>query len=150
MIEVHFYHLTRQSLEQVLPELLQKTLDRQWRAQVMASSEERVEALSQHLWTFRPDSFLPHGSAKDGHAESQPIWLTTLDDRPNEAQVLFLTDGAVSDNVKAYERVCELFDGNDPERVEKARDRWKLYKSLGYSLHYWMQGEKGWTKQAAS
>ena len=79
MTEVRFYHLTRKTMEQTLPELIEKTLERGWRAVVMAGSPERVEALTQHLWTFRPDSFLPHGSAKDGHAELQPVWLTQID-----------------------------------------------------------------------
>ena len=102
MTEINFYHLTRSSLEQALPELLDKTLARGWRAVVMAGSQERVEALTQHLWTYRADSFLPHGSKKDGRAEDQPIWLTTDDERPNKADVLFLTDGAQSSHLGDY------------------------------------------------
>ncbi len=83
MTAIHFYHLTRKTLEQALPELLEKTLARGWKAVVMAGSDARVEALTQHLWTYSQASFLPHGNAKDGNAASQPVWLTALDERPN-------------------------------------------------------------------
>ena len=144
MTEIRFYHLTRKSLEQALPELLEKTLERGLKAVVMAGSPERVEALTQHLWTCRPDGFLPHGNAKDGHAEAQPIWLTSLDERPNAADILFLTDGAASNLLGDYSRVCEIFDGNDETAVAAARRQWAAYKTAGHALSYWQQGERGW------
>jgi len=147
MTEIRFYHLTRKALEHVLPELLEKTLERRWRAVVMASSSERVEALTQHLWTYNPNTFIPHGNAKDGHAERQPVWLTPLDERPNNANILFLTDGATSEQLSAYARVCEIFDGNDETAVAAARQRWGAYKSAGHTLSYWQQGEGGWVNQ---
>lgn len=148
MTDIRFYHLTRKTLEQALPELLEKTLQRKWRAIVMTSSPERAESLAQHLWTYRPNGFLPHGSAKDGFASDQPIWLTERDENPNGATVLFLTDGASSDQISSYEIVCEIFNGHDEEATAAARARWKTYKSAGHDLSYWQQGEKGWTKEA--
>jgi DNA polymerase-3 subunit chi len=147
MTEIRFYHLTRKTLEQALPELLEKTLERGWKAVVMAGSPERAEALTQFLWTYRPDSFLPHGNAKDGNAGMQPVWLTPLDERPNNAEILFLTDGAESASLNDYQRVCELFDGNDAEAAAAARRRWAAYKASGHELSYWQQGEKGWANQ---
>ena len=149
MADLHFYHLTRRTLEQALPELLEKTLARGWRAVVIAGSEERAEQLTQHLWTYRPDGFLPHGNAKDGHADAQPIWLTARDERPNGAAVLFLADGAESALLDEYERVCDLFDGNDPDAVAAARRRWKKAKDAGHTLTYWQQTDRGgWEKKA--
>ncbi len=147
MTEIRFYHLTRKTLEQALPELLEKTLERGWRAVVMAGSTERVEAMTHHLWTYKPDGFLPHGSEKDGDPEMQPVWLTTVDERPNGAEVLFLTDGATSEGVGDFQRVCEVFDGNDEAAVAAARQRWKAYKTAGHELSYWQQGERGWTNK---
>jgi DNA polymerase-3 subunit chi len=144
MTEIRFYHLTRKSLEHVLPELLEKTLARGSKAVVMAGSAERVEALTQYLWTYNPNNFLPHGSAKDGYAELQPIWLTPQDERPNEADILFLADGAQSERVDEYQRVCEIFDGNNEEALAAARKRWAAYKANGHELSYWQQGERGW------
>jgi DNA polymerase-3 subunit chi len=110
----------------------------------MAGSDERVEALTQHLWTHKPDSFLPHGNSKDGNPEAQPIWLTAKDERPNDAAFLFLTDGAETARVSDYERICEIFDGNDETAVAAARQRWGSYKIAGHNLSYWQQGDRGW------
>jgi DNA polymerase-3 subunit chi len=149
MAEIRFYHLTRKSLEQVLPELLEKTLERGWKAVVMTGSAERAEALTQHLWTYHDRSFLPHGNAKDGHAALQPVWLTPTDERPNAAEILFLTDGAQSALMGDYQRICEIFDGNDEAAVATARARWKDYKAAGHELSYWQQGDRGWTNMAS-
>jgi len=147
MPDIRFYHLTRSTLEQALPDLLEKTGARGWRAVVRLGDAERMEALSAHLWTFRKDSFLPHGTAKDGQAALQPIWLTVQEERPNEAEVLFLIDGARHEQLDRFNLVCEVFDGNDSACVEGARMRWAEHKKAGYALAYWQQGEKGWTKK---
>ncbi len=151
MTEIRFYHLTRQPLEATLPVMLERTIDRdKRRAVVLALSEERVEALSAHLWTYDDRKFLPHGSRKDGFAEQQPVWLSVADENPNQAQVLFLTDGASSERLGDYALVCALFDGNDEQAVGAARDHWQAYKAAGHELTYWQQTERGgWEKKAA-
>ena len=149
MTEIRFYHLTRGSLEDVLPRMLDLTLGRGKRAVVLLGSAERVEALNAHLWTFDQDSFLPHGSARDGNAARQPVWLTHLDENPNVATYLFVADGAKSERVADYERVSEIFDGRDDTAVTDARARWTAYKTAGHAIEYWQQGERGgWEKKA--
>jgi DNA polymerase-3 subunit chi len=143
MTEIRFYHLQRTALETALPPMLEKTLERGQRAVVMAGSEERVEHLTDQLWTYSERGFLPHGSARDGNAALQPIWLTTADDNPNGAQVLFLTDGTNSLKVADYQLCVELFDGNDEAAVQTARERWKNYKDAGHTLTYWQQSAAG-------
>jgi DNA polymerase-3 subunit chi len=131
MTEFLFYHLKGQTPEQVLPPLLQKSVERGWRVIIQASSEERVEALDVHLWTWRDDAFLPHGTWRESEAAEQPILLTLNDDNPNRAAVRFLIEGAaVPGDAAAYERVVLLFDGNDPDAVDTARARWSAAKSL--------------------
>lgn len=147
--EVGFYHLTRTPLERALPKLLEKVLEQGGRAVVLASSEERVEALNAALWTYDDRAWLPHGSARDGHADRQPVWLSDRDENPNGATFLFLTDGARSDSVAAYARAFELFDGRDPDAVQAARDRWRSYKDAGFKLTYWQQTDSGgWARKA--
>jgi len=150
MTEVLFYHLQRQPLERVLPELLEKCLQRQWRTVVQLGSEERCEALDAHLWTFSDEGFLPHGTAKDGHAADQPVYLTTGDDdNPNGATVRFLADGAEMADFGGYDRVVLLFDGNDPEAVDKARESWTTAKGAGCDTTYWQQSDRGrWEKKS--
>ena len=143
MTEIRFYHLQRTALEAALPPMLEKTLERGQRAVVLAGSDERVEHLTDHLWTYSEGGFLPHGSARDGNAALQPVWLTTADENPNEAQVLFLADGATSLKVADYQLCVELFDGNDEGVVQAARARWKTYKDAGHALTYWQQSTAG-------
>ncbi len=147
-MEIRFYHMTRTTLEAALPQMLEKTLERGQRAVVRASSAERVEALTAWLWTYRDRSFLPHGSAKDGHGALQPVWLTDRDERPNGAQVLFLTDGAVSQRLDDYQLCAVLFDGNDAAALSAAREQWRGLKDSGHDLTYWQQDDEGrWEKQ---
>jgi DNA polymerase-3 subunit chi len=147
--EILFYHLESRTLEQVLPPMLERSLERGWRAVVQAASEERVEALSTFLWTYRPDSFLPHGSARDGYPSEHPIYLTAGDDNPNGAQVRFLVDGATLADASPYVRVAFVFDGTDDAAVARARAEWQAAKARGDTVSYWQQDEHGrWTQKA--
>src|SRR5947208_2977367 len=133
MTEVLFYHLQRQPLEKVLPSLLEKSLERGWRVIVQAASEERVDALDAHLWTYREDTFLPHGTWREPDAREQPILLTIREDNPNGAGVRFLVDGApLPADAEAYQRIVMLFDGEDPDAVDMARGYWKETKDKGF------------------
>jgi DNA polymerase III subunit chi len=143
MTDVAFYHLQKSTLEAVLPKLLEKTLAAGKRAVIMAASADRVEALAAHLWTYDQDAWLPHGTARDGAPEDQPLWLTDRDENPNGAAFLFLTDGADSACLDTYERCFDLFDARDPEAVEAARARWAARKSAGHAVTYWQQTDRG-------
>ena len=146
--EVLFYHLERQGLEKVLPSLVEKTLERGWRAVVQAGTEERLAAIDQALWTYKDDSFLAHGSAKDGHAADQPVYLTTGDETPNGAGVRFLVDGAETAELKGFVRIVYMFDGNDADAVASARTQWTAAKSAGCPVTYWQQSAAGrWEKK---
>jgi DNA polymerase-3 subunit chi len=149
MTQMLFYQLKGQTPEQVLPALLQKSLERGWRVVVQASSEERVEALDAHLWTWRDDSFLPHGTWRDPEAAEQPIVLTASEENPNGAAVRFLVDGAdLTQKTDGYERIVMLFDGDDPDALEAARARWSKAKAEGAEVTYWRAGEGGrWERQ---
>ncbi len=143
MTEIAFYHLQKSGLDQALPKLLSKTLESGERAVVLAGSQERVDALNNMLWSVDPSGWLPHGSAKEGDADRQPIWLTTEEENPNDASFLFLTDGVSAGDYSDYERCFDLFDGNDYGSVKAARDRWKALKEAGHALTYWQQNEQG-------
>jgi DNA polymerase-3 subunit chi len=131
-----------------LPQLLEKIHGSGARAVVMTGSAERVDALNAALWTYEAASFLPHGAARDGDAASQPIWLTAEDENPNQSKFLVLTDGAASENVAAFERCFEMFDGHDEQALAAARTSWKSYQDSGHELTYWQQTERGgWEKK---
>ena len=146
MVEFGFYHLQRTALEPALGRLLERVLASGQRAVVRAASPERVEALTRALWTFGRDSFLPHGSRADGHAEDQPVFLTDEADYPNGATVLVLVDGVEVEPPAQFGRCLYLFDGNDEQAVERARALWRKWREQGASLTYWQQAERGWQR----
>ncbi|MBX6425334.1 MAG: DNA polymerase III subunit chi [Variibacter sp.] len=150
MTEVLFYHLERHPLEAVLPRLLERSLERGWRVVVQAASEERVEALDAHLWTYRDESFLPHGTSRDRDAGEHPIVLTAGEDNLNGASVRFLIEGApIPADAARYERLVLLFDGGDEEAVSVARQRWREASAAGFEVTYWQQNEQGrWERKS--
>ena len=153
MPEILFYHLTRSSLEDALPQLLLKTLERGWRAVLQAVTLERIEALDEHLWTFREESFLPHARAGGQRDAEQPLLLTIAEDNPNGANVRFYVEGAVPDaaagGLAGYTRCVVMFDGEDDAQLTAARAAWKALKAEGHGVQYWQQGSDRRWKQMA-
>lgn len=148
MAEILFYHLETRPLEAVMPLLLEKTVERGWRAVVEIGSRERAEALDSHLWTYRDDSFLPHGLAGEDTDASQPIILTTEADNPNGATVRFYVDGALPQSGEGYQRIVVLFSGLDPDAMAAARLAYRDLRADN-DVTYWQQEPSGrWIKKA--
>jgi len=146
-----FYHLYQSPLERALPRLLTRAYQTQARVLVLAGSMDRVRALNALLWTFDPNSWLPHGCRDDGHAEHQPIWLSDREERPNGATLAVLTEGMTVADPAEWTRVLDLFDGRDEAAVAAARDRWRAGRDAGHRLHYWQQTESGgWVEKASA
>lgn len=152
MAEVLFYHLTHSSLDQNLPDLLEKTLARGWRALVRFGSEAGLAALDERLWTWRDDAFLPHGTARTAHPALQPVYLTIGEENPNGADVLMLVDGARAGvaEMSGFTRACLIFDGADAEAVNAARRDWRAVRDAGLPAKYWAQENGRWTQKATS
>jgi len=150
MTEILFYHLQGQKLEGVLPTLLERSLERGWRVVVQGASEERIDALDAHLWTYRDDSFLPHGTWREPEAAAQPVLLTIDDGNPNAATVRFLVDGAaLPADADAYQRIVLIFNGDDDDAVATARGHWTEAKAKGFEATYWQPDDNGrWVKKA--
>ena len=150
MSRIDFYHLKRRSLEETLPLLLQKTYASDRRA-LVKTTPDTVETLNAWLWTYNDESFLPHGSQKDGFAAEQPIFITSGDENANSAEFLFLVNGSEYDceQAKIFERVFNIFDGNDETALAQARGMWKLYKDAGWQVCYWQQQSNGKWEQKA-
>ncbi|WP_320179490.1 DNA polymerase III subunit chi [Roseovarius pacificus] len=146
----YFYHLTRRPLEATLPMLVGKALQAGWRVAVRGVDPGRMDWLDQKLWQGPEEGFLPHGLAGGPHDADQPVLLTTAPDMPNAAACLMTVDGArvEPDEVQRLERVCILFDGNDPDAVQIARGQWKALTGAGCSAQYWSEESGRWEKKA--
>jgi DNA polymerase-3 subunit chi len=149
MTEVLFYHLTESKLEDALPPLVDKSVERGWRVAIQLKEPARRDALDAHLWTYREESFLPHGTDETEQAANQPVLLTVTGDNANQATVRFIVDGAEPPLADTYERIVFMFDGYDQEQLEGARSQWKKLKGEGHTLTYWQQTPEGrWEKKA--
>ncbi len=151
--EVYFYHLRRRTLDSLAPDLLEKSLERGWRVTLRAGGAERLAALDAWLWTYRDDSFLPHGGAGDPHPDRQPVYLTAGDETPNDPHALMLIDGAEANEteIRRLERVMTLFDGQDEAAVQAARGFWRRVVAAGAAAQYWAEGPDGrFAKKAES
>ncbi len=145
MTRFDFYHLQKSSLEQILPKLCEKAYASGMPIKILLTTEERVEFINSLLWTYSEESFLPHGSRKDGFATEQPIFISTEEKNENNAELLILIDGAQPpiSTLNHYKRVLNIFDGNSDEALNKARAYWKEIKDLDGELHYWQQNNDG-------
>jgi DNA polymerase-3 subunit chi len=150
MAELLFFHLQSRPLEQVLPTILDRALSRGQKVVVEVSSQERLSAVDDHLWTYSDESFLPHVTAMEADAASSPVVLTTHPHNPNAAQVRICAEGVrIPDAMQDYERVVLIFDGDDPDALTAAREDWKKARASGLAASYWQQDDTGrWEKKA--
>ena len=152
-MEILFYCLERKSIEDILPGLLERTIERGWRAVVRTDSTERMNALDNHLWTYSEESFLAHGTEAAGHPSLQPVYLTTGDENPNSSSVLFLAGSEVPSHWNAprlagYSRVVVLFNGQDTDLLAAARSSWHEAQACGHQPAFWRQNASGkWEQQ---
>jgi DNA polymerase-3 subunit chi len=61
--------------------------------------------------------------------------------------VLVTVDGLLPEPDAPFARIVDLFDGNDPQAVGAARERWRAWRERGVKRVYWQQqAEGGWVK----
>jgi DNA polymerase III subunit chi len=151
--EIWFYHLERTSVEETLPLLLERCVERSWRAIVRSTEPSRLDSVDTLLWTYKPESWLPHAKSTGEEAEDQhqPILLVhpvVADSQVAlNAQTLFLLDGADWQGVTGIARIFVIFDGRDEDALTQARSDWRAAKEAGYDRAYWRQSEDGkWTR----
>jgi len=143
MTAIQFYHLLSTSRERAVPKLMDKMLKSGQRAVLLMNSDTMLKTMSDALWANEPASFLPHGSARDGHASEQPIYLTLTDENPNGADILCVLDGSIPASISSYSKLLDVFDGSNDADVARARERWASYKTNGYALQYIKQQPGG-------
>lgn len=145
MKRADFYHLQKNTLDEALPKLVSKAYETGQSIKIKVGNELRVDFLNTLLWTFDEESFIPHGTKKDGFAEMEPIFLSSDDETPNNAKILFLVDGADIDikTTSNFDRILYVFDGNNEDEVKKARKTWKAFKEAASECRYWQQNESG-------
>lgn len=144
-MRIDFYHLGKTSIDIALPSILEKIMSTGKKTILRTDLPERVDYFNNLLWTQNPASFIPHGTAKESHADKQPLYITDkCSDFPNSADFLILIDNESIQQDDNFERIFYLFNGLDSTSVTKARQQWKEMTILGYNnLHYWQQTPQG-------
>ncbi|MDS9467763.1 DNA polymerase III subunit chi [Paracoccus sp. MBLB3053] len=143
-----FYHLTRSGPLQLLPVLLGKSLHAGWRVELRGRDRARQVALDETLW--QDEGFLPHGLAGGAHDVRQPVLLTVEGQAAQNAPLcLIALDGAAVSGTECQqlERVCVVFDGNDPGELDRARNQWRELKADGVEMEYWSEADGRWERK---
>ncbi len=147
-MNVAFYHCTAATPEAVLPKLALKAVEAGHRVLVHAAEKAQAEAMDETLWTYDPDSFLPHGIAGGGQDADQPLLIADSFEPVNGADLAIAMSGRLPGGDSGFARVLYLFDGNDESALQAARQHWKaLAEREGVETAYWAQGERGWEKR---
>jgi len=147
-MEYWFYHLEVSTVEGILPGLLEKTGQKGWRALVKLP-ENQIKEMNDYLWTYRDDSFLPHGRDDEPMAEQQPITLSASTESAQGHQAVFLLGGAEVKDMSGVERCMVMINGRSENDVQRERARWKALKDTDATLSYYQQNERGsWEKKA--
>ncbi|MBO4520493.1 MAG: DNA polymerase III subunit chi [Alphaproteobacteria bacterium] len=149
-MRVDFYHLQQSTLEQTLPVLAEKVYASGKRLLIKTEMAEKADYINTLLWTYKPDSWLPHGSETDGFEAEQPVLITSEENNSNQAEMIMLTDGGTVEEICAFERCLNLFDGHDDAAVQKARNLWKAVVDAGHEAYYWQQNDAGKWEMKAS
>ncbi len=150
MTEISFYHLTTTPLEKGLPQLLFKIIGADHRVVLRVPDEETMQLLDKVIWTFSTNKFVPHGTMHEQHKERQPVYITTEDECPNNADILVTVGNLEPENISNYKKYLFVFDGKDDALIEYARERWKQYAANDDTkLTYWKQDASGAWQQGA-
>ena len=130
-----FYHLTRVPLEKVLPSIAERVLASGERLVIVAEDDNILTRIDALLWSYKPESFLPHGRGED-----QPI-LLTADAGDAAAQNIALIDGQWRDGALTFARAFYFFDS---QSIDSARTAWRgLADRSEVERHYWKQDDAG-------
>ncbi len=128
--------------------LLEKSLERNWTC-LVKTTPEMLDYFDRFLWTYRKDSFLPHGLETEPLSDYNPILLSSKAQTHLGKDVVILTHGQDIENFDGVKRSVFMINGKNSNDVAHARTRWSQFKSKGANLSYYQQGERGqWIKKA--
>jgi DNA polymerase-3 subunit chi len=141
-MQVDFYQLTRDPVEQALPGIARRVLENGGRLLVVSEDTAQLERISRELWDAGPDTYLAHDRAEAPMPEAQPILLAGQCEAANGAGMIVLADGLWRDEALQFERVFYFFDD---AAIDGARASWRtLSKAEGVTPRFWKQDGGKW------
>jgi len=130
--QVDFYILADNSTEQAdhfACRLAEKAYRQGGHLLILTNNAEQTKALDELLWTFRADSFVPHGCNND----KMPVTINHTQSVATSKLLLNLS-GNIPGNAQQYERILELVNGTEQQRAN-ARVRYRNYQKLDFTLN---------------
>ena len=124
MTQIIFYNTAPLQVEKTLFSLLEKSLEKGNKSLLLFKDKEKCLSINEQLWTYKQNSFLPHISEDDQIYDNidVPVYLSTRNENPFKAELLFSIDGFLPDNIDHFERVIIIIDVNDKLLNEKYKN----------------------------
>ena len=115
MTQIIFYCTAPLQVEKTLFTLLEKSLEKGNKSLLLFRDKEKCLSINEQLWTYKQNSFLPHLSEDDEIYDDIdiPVYLSTKNENPFKAELLFSIDGFLPDNIDHFERIIIIIDIND-------------------------------------
>lgn len=129
--EVVFYVLSTEdagSRTRFVAKLVNKIWQQHRHCDICCQSQTELTALDEAIWQYKPEAFIPHAIAQAQPAPIQ-LWLQQVS-APCE-DVLLNLHPDFQNQFQQYQRTIEVLD-QSPALIQRGRDRWKQYKSLGF------------------
>ena len=103
---------------------MEKSLEKGNKSLLLFKDKEKCLSINEQLWTYKQNSFLPHISEDDQIYDNidVPVYLSTKNENPFKAELLFSIDGFLPDNIDHFERVIIIIDVNDELLNEKYKN----------------------------
>ena len=149
MAEIRFYHLQSQSIEQALPKLAELVLKSGNKGVIKIADKNIAKKIDKALWTYSPESFLPHDVEGSNYPEEQSLYITTQDENPASAKMALFVNCEKMEDISSFDRVLYMFEGRLDEIITAAREDYKNYKNAGHEMSYWQQSDQGRWEQKA-
>lgn len=114
--------------------LAEKAVQQQHRVLISVTSDEELRHMDRLLWTWREQSFIPHGILGKADSALNPVLINTGADPVNEHDVLINLCSGIPDYFSRFERVAECVDGDETLKAA-SRERYRFYRDHGYPLN---------------
>ena len=100
---------------------------------IKTDTQKQAEELDKVLWTFRQESYIPHTLVDQDSNNTQPVQIGWIDNEIDDAEAIINLSDGMPDISNDLKKIHEIIDNID-EKKEKARERWKKYKSIGFNI----------------
>ena len=138
MTRVDFYILGSSAPPEGPERVACRLAEKAWQAGhsvlIQTSSETAAQRMDDLLWTYRAESFVPHGLYPDASDQRPPVLVGHGAEPNGSMDVLINLTQTVPAYYGSFARIAEVVGGAHEAR-ELGRERYRFYRNHGCSLH---------------